>query len=508
MATLRRKKVLASINKSKIELANQPLPNAKRFLFGEDFPAIASKEAELSRGLAINLASAPKLDKAKPSYGPRYSTSSNNSNVFPKSGKYQNFRQRQKFFRPPRFHSLSSSNNGPCGLRNCYRSKHSFSLCSSSNVSTSDKNTSGVISNFRAGSSKPASKGGGSLYTRRFYSRLFLAPKKDGSMRPIVDLSPPNRFIETPHFQIEHLTTVQSKLDLKDAYLSVAIHPQSQKYLRFLWQKKAYQFRALPFGLNIAPSVFTRLMKPVAGFLRKRGTRLVLYLDDIYAHHRIDPSGDPSVHPDGNGSPRVVGVRNKQGEVDTNPLSVNYIPGVYDQFDENALHAPSRESAEITDAMSSDSLRLGSTASNPSPVIGTARVLPPSGLESTSSFSSLTSPPNQGSGRIELQLHNTGSINSSSQRGTDLVAPELSQSQWQPDYSSHARPHNFHRRLLNRLGGCLWQQSDQWEMVSHREMVTYKCSRTERCYAGNTVPYEESALEDNIPEHGQLNCSY
>ena len=226
-----------------------------------------------------------------------------------------------------------------------------------------------------------------------------------------------------------------------------------------------------------------------------------------YAHHRIDPSGDPSVHPDGNGSPRVVGVRDKQGEVDTNPLSVNYIPGVYDRFDENALHAPSRESAEITDAMSSDSLGLGSTASNLSPVIGTARVLPPSGLESTSSFSSLTSPPNQGSGRIESQLHNTGPINASSQRGTDLVAPELSQSQWQPDYSSHARPHNFHRRLLNRLGGCVWQKSDQREMVSHRETVTYKCSRTERCYAGNTVPYEESTFEDNIPEHGQLNCS-
>ena len=72
-----------------------------------------------------------------------------------------------------------------------------------------------------------------------------------------------------------------TKLDLKDAYLSVAIHPQSKKFLRFLWQNKAYQFRSLPFGLNIAPSVFTRLMKPVAGFLRKRGIRLVLYLDDM-----------------------------------------------------------------------------------------------------------------------------------------------------------------------------------------------------------------------------------
>ena len=55
LSVLRRKKVLASVNKSKIELANQPLPNAKKWLFGEEFPAIASKEADLARGLAKNL---------------------------------------------------------------------------------------------------------------------------------------------------------------------------------------------------------------------------------------------------------------------------------------------------------------------------------------------------------------------------------------------------------------------------------------------------------------------
>ena len=109
-------------------------------------------------------------------------------------------------------------------------------------------------------------------------------------MRPIIDLSPLNRFIDTPHFQMENLATVKSllrqghfmtKIDLKDAYFSVAIHPQSQRFLRFLWQNKAFKFCSLPFGLNIAPSLFTRLMKPVAGFLRKRGVRLLLYLDDM-----------------------------------------------------------------------------------------------------------------------------------------------------------------------------------------------------------------------------------
>ena len=44
----------------------------------------------------------------------------------------------------------------------------------------------------------------------------------------------------------------------------------------------------MSFRNNIAPSMFTCLMKPVAGFLRKRGIRLVLYLDDmlyIIAYH-------------------------------------------------------------------------------------------------------------------------------------------------------------------------------------------------------------------------------
>lgn len=60
LSVLRRKKVLANINKEKINLADQPLPNANRLLFGEDFPSVAFKQAELSRGLAKNLSNRPK----------------------------------------------------------------------------------------------------------------------------------------------------------------------------------------------------------------------------------------------------------------------------------------------------------------------------------------------------------------------------------------------------------------------------------------------------------------
>ena len=123
-----------------------------------------------------------------------------------------------------------------------------------------------------------------------FYSRLFLIPKKDGTMRPVFDLSLLNTFIENKHFQMENLSSIKTllnpgdwmtKLDLRDAYLTVAIDPQSQKFLRFIWKDKIYQFQALPFGLNIAPLVFTQLLKPVSAYLRKRGVRLILYLDDM-----------------------------------------------------------------------------------------------------------------------------------------------------------------------------------------------------------------------------------
>jgi hypothetical protein len=89
---------------------------------------------------------------------------------------------------------------------------------------------------------------------------------------------------------MENLSTIKSilnkgdymiNIDLTDAYLTVPIHPNSQKFLRFLWEGKAYQFITMPFGLNVAPRVFTKLMKPVISWLRGQGVRMIIYLDDI-----------------------------------------------------------------------------------------------------------------------------------------------------------------------------------------------------------------------------------
>ena len=123
-----------------------------------------------------------------------------------------------------------------------------------------------------------------------FFSTLFLVPKKEGQYRPVINLKPLNKFMKSEHFKIEGMHIVRdllqegdwmTRLDLKDAYFAIPIHPDHRKYLQFKWRGGIYQFNALPFGLSTAPRVFTKILRPVVGILRERGIRCVIYLDDI-----------------------------------------------------------------------------------------------------------------------------------------------------------------------------------------------------------------------------------
>lgn len=123
-----------------------------------------------------------------------------------------------------------------------------------------------------------------------FVCSFFCVPKKGGGFRPIVNLKPLNQFIAYEHFKMENLETVRYlvrkgdwflKLDLKDAYLTVPVNRSQQKYLRFAWRGRVYQFGCMAFGLSPAPRIFTKILKVVVSFLRRRGIRIVVYLDDF-----------------------------------------------------------------------------------------------------------------------------------------------------------------------------------------------------------------------------------
>jgi len=135
---------------------------------------------------------------------------------------------------------------------------------------------------------------------QQFISTLFLVEKAAGTgkFRPVINLKALNRFLPREEFQMEGLHTARSllrkgdymmKLDLKDAYYAVPIHPESRKYLRFQFKGTIYEFRCLPFGLSLAPRVFIRILRPIVAKLRSEGIRTVIYLDDLLLiHHQKD----------------------------------------------------------------------------------------------------------------------------------------------------------------------------------------------------------------------------
>ena len=122
-----------------------------------------------------------------------------------------------------------------------------------------------------------------------FYGRIFVVPKATGGWRPVLDLSPLNRFLTKVRFKMETAASVRAaiqpndwatSLDLRDAYFQVLVHPRSRPWLRFTWDGRIFQFRALPFGLSLSPWAFTRVTRELAIVLRRRGIRVRMYLDD------------------------------------------------------------------------------------------------------------------------------------------------------------------------------------------------------------------------------------
>ena len=69
-------------------------------------------------------------------------------------------------------------------------------------------------------------------------------------------------------------------VDLKQAYCSLKIAEEQQKYLCFQWHGKVYQFTCLPNGISEGPRLFTKLLKPIFATLREKGFTITSFIDD------------------------------------------------------------------------------------------------------------------------------------------------------------------------------------------------------------------------------------
>lgn len=123
----------------------------------------------------------------------------------------------------------------------------------------------------------------------RVYSMPFLVRQPD-KIRTVLDATYLNQFIKTAKFKMESIETLAGlleegdfmvKIDVKDAYLHVPIHPRHRHLLSAEVGGTTYEFCSLPFGVSSAPMVFNRLMRGAITPMREMGIRLIFYLDDL-----------------------------------------------------------------------------------------------------------------------------------------------------------------------------------------------------------------------------------
>ena len=124
-----------------------------------------------------------------------------------------------------------------------------------------------------------------------FVSPIFITSKSDGGHRLILNLKRLNEFIRYEHFKMDSIREVlllvtpncyMAKLDLKDAYYSVRVHPSFRRYLKFEFEGVLYQFVCFPNGLGPCPRKFTKIMKVPLSALRSGGNSVSGYIDDFF----------------------------------------------------------------------------------------------------------------------------------------------------------------------------------------------------------------------------------
>ena len=106
----------------------------------------------------------------------------------------------------------------------------------------------------------------------------------------ILNLKKINKFVYYKHIKRESINNVinlnkpnvyMASSDLKDAFFSVLVHNDHQKYRKFILGN-LFQFTSMPNGYGPAMRIFSKISKVPFGHLRSQGQNSVVYVDDPY----------------------------------------------------------------------------------------------------------------------------------------------------------------------------------------------------------------------------------
>jgi len=123
--------------------------------------------------------------------------------------------------------------------------------------------------------------------------------QKQGKLRLVINYQPLNHFLQDDKFPLPNTMTlfsclhnakVFSKFDLKAGFWQLSIHPKNRYKTGFCILDHHYQWRVMPFGLKVAPSLFQKAMIKVFEPMLQSA---LIYIDNVLLFSKDEDSHAP-----------------------------------------------------------------------------------------------------------------------------------------------------------------------------------------------------------------------
>ena len=85
--------------------------------------------------------------------------------------------------------------------------------------------------------------------------------------------------------------TLMAKMDIRQAYRNIPVHPLDRRLLGMLWKGKVYIDTTLPFGLRSAPLIFTAIADAAQWIMQQKGASHVFHYIDDYTRKMVPITG-------------------------------------------------------------------------------------------------------------------------------------------------------------------------------------------------------------------------
>lgn len=119
---------------------------------------------------------------------------------------------------------------------------------------------------------------------------VFALPKPDSGHRIIFDMRRLNRFLRAPKFKLEGIKNLAKiiqpndlmiKVDISEAFYHLIVAKADRPYTCFQYGKQIYSHVGMPMGSACSPYLFQKVTRPMVEEWRRRGIRLISYVDDF-----------------------------------------------------------------------------------------------------------------------------------------------------------------------------------------------------------------------------------